>query len=1348
MTSQPILIVDDNPINLKLAKLLLTGEGYEVRTAVNSDDVLKVLESFQPRLILMDLQLPGKNGLELTKELKSDPKYQDIIIVALTAYAMKGDEEKAKAAGCDGYMTKPISVLNFPIEIAKYFVEKTITVQKTEEINKSTSPTAREKKSEKSNSVLKEDNKSKKNILIIEDNPVSCKVLKLSLESENYIVSKAMNATEGLTLASKQKFDLIIQDIYLPDMDGYALNKKLRAIPEIMDIPIIGLSGFLNRSDELDNHKGFTTFLLKPVEPSYLLDVVRTYLPDSTLTRSSLGKGKYILIADDNPIQLKLFSIKLKNYGFEVTVAFDGALALKEAMHRKPDAIISDILMPNLDGFGLCLEIKNNPELTDIPVILLTSHYLDDADLVLAKNVGASCYLTRTPDEEKLISELMKVLNEKERKPSDMQFELKKDIKEQHLIRSVRQLEQQVIDNAKLANRYAMLLSQLSLISGIANALATSKEDINDSLKEALYFCLDATGVSKGALYIRKFNKGLMLSQLLGYSEDMRGKAELFFGLSSQIAEIIANKKPFIIPGEQFNIHRAMNFLKEASVKCAIFVPLFSGDECIGLLFLGSDLTNLSSINTKEFINTLGIQFGQSIALAEAFEKIDSSEKRYRQLVEISPDAILIQQEGVFVYANKAALSLLKAESIENLLAFSFYDFFTPDYKKVIANYIQHNKSTEAITLKDGKVINLMKETLDVEIVVSPFQFQEKEAVYIIMRDITQRKRSALQLEIQYAIAWILAESATLFVATAKILKIICERLQWDFGTIWAVDKEANVLRCTRVWQMPDIQIDSFQKKCENITFAPGTELPGVVWRDRKAIWISDLVQKDNFERKSASAEIGLNSGVAFPIIYEDEVLGVIEFFSKNIRPPDYDLLLWFESIGNQFGLFLMRKHMEKEMLYLAEHDVLTGLSNRVLLEQYLNTAIINAENNDHKLAILFLDLDHFKYINDSMGHEAGDHLLREVSERFNTCLRPQDTISRLGGDEFIIIIPKIHRKEDVIEIIVRLQNQLSCVFSLNDKEFSISASIGISMYPEDGKTVQSLIKGADIAMYAAKENGRNNFQFCTPEMTIKAENRGVLQNNLRKALDNDEFLLYYQPKIDVLTKKVTGMEALIRWKRDDGILLPGSFISDAEDSDLIVPIGEWVLKTAAMQNQAWQMAGFPTITISINLSVRNLNKELLRVVKRILKTTNLQPNSIEIELTESALMENVENNIQILRKLKEMGLLLSIDDFGTGYSSLSYLKRFPIDTIKIDQSFVRDIATDPGDAAIVIAIIAMAKSLSFKVIAEGVETIDQLKFLCEHGCDEIQGYYFSRPLSVFDATNFLKNSNIDWSFD
>ena len=1194
---------------------------------------------------------------------------------------------------------------------------------------------------------IKQETQQVPKILIVEDNPISRKVLSITLQSADYSVVAVNDGASALQQASNQVFDLIIQDLLLPDMDGFALNEALRKLPNVKEIPIFVLSGFINAIEEQEKYSGVTQFLLKPIQPSYLLEVIKAHLPISKPTEVAIGKGNHILIADDNPIQLKLISMQLRNMGFEVTTAVDGVMALNAAKNKHPDVIVSDILMPNMDGFGLCIEIKKDPLLCAIPVMLLTSHYLEQEDHLLAKKVGASCYLTRTPDVNKLITELLKVINKEISPLVNEPVDLSEDIKKKHIIRSIRQLEQQVMDNAKLTRRCAILGSQLSLISGMTNALTKSKQNLSRSYRHLLYFCLDATGVSKGALYMWDKNKNMALVIQVGF-EEQKEILTSFFNLSDIMPEIIQKNNSIIVPSHALIEKITKKLLEEIKVKSAAIVPLHSYNECLGILFLGSDHAHIINENSIEFIDALGLQLGQSIALALAFKNLASSETRYRQLVEISPEAILIKQDRKFVYANSAAFKLLNAVSLNELAGVSFYDFFPAECHAEIKNHIKKSKDTFSVSEIECGMLNLKGDHLDVEIVISPFYYQKRSALYMIIRDITQRKRSALHLEIQYAIAWILAESQTLFISTGKILQIICERLQWDCGIIWAVDKESKVLRCTRIWQTPKITNEKFTEMNEAFQFPIGVGLAGRVWQHQKAIWTSDINQRSDFVRKKHTEAMGLITQVAFPIFYENEILGIMEFFSTKSLKPDPEVLLWFESIGNQFGTFLMRKHMEKQMLYLAEHDVLTGLSNRSLLEQSLTTAMKTAAETQQKLAVLFLDLDHFKYVNDSMGHPAGDQLLKEISDRFRQCLKPQDTICRLGGDEFIIIIPEIQNKEEVVEVISKLQKQLSSQIFLRERELSITASIGISLYPEDGDSVQALIKGADIAMYAAKEQGRNTFQFCSPEMTLKAENRGTLQNNLSQALENNEFILYYQPKISVATKKIIGMEALIRWQRKEGILLPGSFIAAVESSDLIIPIGEWVLQTAYAQNILWKNANLPPVTMSVNLSARNLNNQLLYTVEKILAKTNHPPHLFEVELTESALVENVENNIQVLRSLKEMGLKISIDDFGTGYSSLSYLKRFPIDTIKIDQSFVRDIATDPDDAAIVIAIIAMSHSLGFTVIAEGVETKEQLKFLCQHGCDEIQGYYFSRPLSLIDATHFIENANIQWDFD
>lgn len=464
-------------------------------------------------------------------------------------------------------------------------------------------------------------------ILIVEDNPISRKTLKLTLESEHYFVTEAIDGASALNQAKNQYFDLIIQDLILPDIEGVELNRQLRAMSKYKNTPIFALSGLLNKNTHQMDHIGFTTFLLKPIDPSYLLNVVKAHLIVSNPPEILIGQGKHILIADDNPIQLKLCAMQLQNLGFEVDTAEDGVIALAKAMARQPDAIISDILMPNLDGFSLCIEIKRDPKLCVIPVILLTSHFLGDADLELAKNVGANIFLTRNPDEEKLLYELLKILNTSLLGIPLEPIELTEDIKEKHTIRSICQLERQVLDNTQLAQRCAMLTSQLSLINGIANSLTTTTKNLNEALKEVFYFCLDALGISKGALYIKAPNNQMVLNYQIGYSDAQMDSVKLLFGMFDYLTEITKENLPFAIPNKKLPDLTTHNFLIEAIVKSALIVPLFSGNKCLGILYLGSDVSDLAGSNTKEIVATLGMQFGLSLALAAAFEKITSSDQ-------------------------------------------------------------------------------------------------------------------------------------------------------------------------------------------------------------------------------------------------------------------------------------------------------------------------------------------------------------------------------------------------------------------------------------------------------------------------------------------------------------------------------------------------------------------------------------------------------------------------------------------------------------------------------------------------------------------------------------------------
>ena len=432
---------------------------------------------------------------------------------------------------------------------------------------------------------------------------------------------------------------------------------------------------------------------------------------------------------------------------------------------------------------------------------------------------------------------------------------------------------------------------------------------------------------------------------------------------------------------------------------------------------------------------------------------------------------------------------------------------------------------------------------------------------------------------------------------------------------------------------------------------------------------------------------------------------------------------------------------MALQMSHSAHHDFLTSLPNRVLLNDRVGQAIALAARHMKKVAVLFLDLDGFKHINDSLGHPTGDKLLQSIAKRLVDCVRFSDTVSRQGGDEFVVLLSEVEQPEDTAITARRMLQAVAQAHSIDQHELHITTSIGVSVYPEDGLDAETLIKNADTAMYQAKESGRQSYQFFKPAMNVRAVERQFIEESLRRALERKEFALHYQPKINLGTGAITGAEALLRWTHPTrGAISPAQFIPVAEDCGLILPIGAWVLRRACKQARAWMDAGLPATTIAVNVSAMEFRDDnFLEGLFTILGETGLDPKSLEIELTESVLMKRAGSAASILHALRKKGVQVAVDDFGTGYSSLSYLRKFPVDALKIDQSFVRQISTAGDDTAIVTAVIGMARSLNLRVIAEGVETLQELEFLRAHKCDEAQGYHFSRPVLPEQFARLLK---------
>jgi diguanylate cyclase (GGDEF)-like protein len=494
---------------------------------------------------------------------------------------------------------------------------------------------------------------------------------------------------------------------------------------------------------------------------------------------------------------------------------------------------------------------------------------------------------------------------------------------------------------------------------------------------------------------------------------------------------------------------------------------------------------------------------------------------------------------------------------------------------------------------------------------------------------------------------------------------------------------------------------------------------------------------------------LGITSMMDVPVRLHGKVIGIVcheHVGSKRdwiLEEQDFAA-----SIADMVSLALEafeRRRAEERLNYLAYHDSLTTLPNRLLLIDRLKQALIAAHHYQHQVAILSIDLDQFKRVNDTLGYEIGDRLLREISNRFKSVLNETVTLSRTRGNEFIVLLPKIAQTEGAIVVADRISKTLESPFLIDGHELFITCSIGISFFPSDGKDEDTLMKNAGTAKSRAKETGGNHYQLYSSSMNIKALERLTLENNLRRALERNEFLVYYQPIIDLKKRHVVGAEALLRWQHPSvGLISPQEFIPVMEETRLIVPIGEWVLRAACLQNKAWRDGGLFDFHVSVNLSSRQFQyANLVQLVGKVLKETGLDPGSLELELTESTIMQNVEESISTLRELHAMGINLSIDDFGTGYSSLSYLKQFPINTVKIDRSFINELATTTKDAEISQAIILMAHSLKLDVVAEGVETEAQLKFLISHKCDKVQGDFFSEPVPAVTLMKVLKNGRL-----
>ena len=551
-------------------------------------------------------------------------------------------------------------------------------------------------------------------------------------------------------------------------------------------------------------------------------------------------------------------------------------------------------------------------------------------------------------------------------------------------------------------------------------------------------------------------------------------------------------------------------------------------------------------------------------------------------------------------------------------------------------------------------------------------------------------------------------------------------------GSIFLVNEATGNLNMVAEVGLPDY----IKTECE--TVKSGYCLCGKALQRKEVVFTNHL----DHEHDVVNKDMKNHGHYCVPIQSKDKMIGILNLYINpgHTRTQKEDEFL--DMTSTTIASLVERRSLEVKIREQAEFDALTGLPNRSLFNDRLSSSVLSATRNKTEVVVLFIDLDKFKFVNDSLGHKAGDQLLQEVSERIQSCIRTTDTVSRLGGDEFTVILPKLTNVFYVEFVVMRILQELEKPFDLKEGVANISGSIGISIFPRDAKSKEELIKNADIAMYNSKETGRSTFSFFEESMTIDAMKRLKMEEELRTALENNELVVYYQSKVSPIDHSLVGVEALVRWSHPTGKLIPpDEFISLAERTGLIFQLDEHVLRTACFQNKQWMDSGHPKIRVSVNTSAYQFSRgqEFYEVVKGILEETELPPNYLEIEVTESMMIDNKEEAIALMEGIKHMGVGISIDDFGTGYSSLSFLKKMPIQVLKIDKSFVFDLEKDSNSVAVVSAIISLATQLGLKVIAEGVETENQANILRDLGCDEFQGYLFSKPVS---AVNFEKAFN------